>query len=158
MGHHRIHHDNTGQINIKILSVSLSTIGFGGVVFGFSKAGEGAESWTNTVVLTSIVIGLVALVLFTLRQTFMRDPMMNLRVFKYPMYIVGLLLVLSCMIVILSSMSILPMFLQNGMRLSVFATGLMLLPGSALNANVLPLRQLLHTKGRFIKKCCLHIK
>ncbi len=123
---------------IDLLSVALSTIGFGGVVFGFSKAGEGEGGWTNAVVLTSIIIGLAALVLFTLRQKFMRDPMMNLGVFKYPMYIVGLLTVLSCMIIILSSMIILPMYLQNGMKLSAFAAGLMLLPGSALNGILSP--------------------
>ncbi|WP_394239195.1 DHA2 family efflux MFS transporter permease subunit [Niallia oryzisoli] len=123
---------------IDLLSVVLSTIGFGGVVFGFSKAGEGAESFTSTVVVTSIVIGVVALVLFALRQIFMREPMMDLRVLKYPMYNVGLLMVLSCMMIILSSMIILPMFLQNGMRLSAFAAGLMLLPGSALNGILSP--------------------
>ncbi|QIZ08775.1 multidrug efflux MFS transporter [Priestia megaterium] len=123
---------------IDILSVALSTIGFGGVVFGFSKAGEGTEGWTSPVVVTSIIIGLVALVLFTRRQTVMREPMMDLRVFKYPMYNVGLLLVLSSMMIILSSMIILPMFLQNGMSLSPFAAGLMLLPGSALNGILSP--------------------
>jgi len=123
---------------IDLLSVVLSTIGFGGVVFGFSKAGEGAGSITSTVVVTSIVIGVVALVLFALRQIFMREPMMDLRVLKYPMYNVGLLMVLSCMMIILSSMIILPMFLQNGMRLSAFAAGLMLLPGSALNGILSP--------------------
>jgi MFS transporter, DHA2 family, lincomycin resistance protein len=123
---------------IDLLSVVLSTIGFGGVVFGFSKAGEGAEGWTSPVVFTSIVIGLVALVLFTLRQKVMREPMMDLRVFKYPMFNVGLLLVLSCMMIILSTMIILPMFLQNGLRLSAFAVGLMLLPGSALNGILSP--------------------
>lgn len=123
---------------IDLLSVTLSTIGFGGGVFGFSKAGEGEEGWTSAIVLTSIVIGLVALALFTLRQTFMREPMMNLRVFKYPMFLVGLLMVLSCMMIILSSMIILPMYLQNGMRLSAFAAGLMLLPGSALNGILSP--------------------
>ncbi|MEY2193206.1 MDR family MFS transporter [Neobacillus sp. BF23-41] len=123
---------------IDLLSVVLSTIGFGGVVFGFSKAGEGTEGWTSPVVVTSIIIGLVALVLFTRRQTVMREPMMDLRVFKYPMYIVGLLLVLSSMMIILSSMIILPMFLQNGMSLSPFAAGLMLLPGSALNGILSP--------------------
>ncbi|WP_372814155.1 DHA2 family efflux MFS transporter permease subunit [Paenibacillus sp.] len=123
---------------IDLLSVTLSTIGFGGVVFGFSKAGEGEEGWTSAIVVTSIVIGLVALALFTLRQTFMREPMMNLRVFKYPMFLVGLLMVLSCMMIILSSMIILPMYLQNGMRLSAFAAGLMLLPGSALNGILSP--------------------
>lgn len=123
---------------IDLLSIGLSTIGFGGVVFGFSKAGEGAEGWNSPIVVTSIVVGLVALVLFTLRQKAMREPMMDLRVFKYPMYNVGLLLVLSCMMIILSSMIILPMFLQNGMKLSAFTTGLMLLPGSALNGILSP--------------------
>ncbi len=123
---------------IDLLSVILSTIGFGGVVFGFSKAGEGAEGWTGAVVVTSIVIGLVALVLFALRQMFMSEPLMDLRVFKYRMFLVGLLMVLSCMMIILSSMIILPMYLQNGMRLSAFTAGLMLLPGSALNGILSP--------------------
>ncbi|MDQ6598907.1 DHA2 family efflux MFS transporter permease subunit [Bacillus salipaludis] len=123
---------------IDLLSVILSTFGFGGIVFGFSKAGEGAEVWTSPAVVSSIAIGLAALVLFTLRQIFMREPMMDLGVFKYPMYIVGLLMVLSCMMIILSSMIILPMFLQNGMRLSAFTAGLMLLPGSALNGILSP--------------------
>lgn len=123
---------------IDILSIILSTVGFGGVVFGFSKAGEGSEGWSSAVVITSIVVGLVALVLFILRQNFMRDPMMNLSVFKYPMYVVGLLMVLSCMLIIMSSMIILPMYLQTGAGLSVFAAGLMLLPGSALNGILSP--------------------
>ncbi|HZG57921.1 DHA2 family efflux MFS transporter permease subunit [Paenibacillus sp.] len=123
---------------IDLLSVALSTIGFGGVVFGFSKAGEGAEGWSSPVVLATIVTGVVALLLFVLRQLSMREPMMNLRVFKFPMFIVGLLLVLSCMMIMLSTMIILPMYLQNGMALSAFAAGLMLLPGSALNGFLSP--------------------
>lgn len=123
---------------IDLLSVLLSTIGFGGVVFGFSKAGEGVESWNSPAVVSFIIIGLTALVLFILRQLFMREPMMDLGVFKYPMYNVGLLLVLSCMMIILSSMIILPLFLQNGMKLSAFTAGLMLLPGSALNGILSP--------------------
>ncbi|WP_274362964.1 DHA2 family efflux MFS transporter permease subunit [Paenibacillus thermotolerans] len=133
--------DNVTEVTrprIDLLSVALSTIGFGGVVFGFSKAGEGEEGWTSTVVLASIVIGLIAIVLFALRQAFMREPVMNLRVFKYPMFIVGLLMVLSCMMIILSSMIILPMYLQKGLGLSAFAAGLMLLPGSALNGFLSP--------------------
>jgi MFS transporter, DHA2 family, lincomycin resistance protein len=123
---------------IDLISGVLSTLGFGGIVFGFSKAGEGTAGWTNPVVVISIIIGLVALVLFTLRQKAMREPMMDLRVFKYPMYNVGLLLVLTCMMIILSTMIILPMYLQNGMRLSAFTAGLMLLPGSALNGILSP--------------------
>ncbi|TCP57898.1 DHA2 family lincomycin resistance protein-like MFS transporter [Tumebacillus sp. BK434] len=123
---------------IDLLSVILSTIGFGGVVFGFSKAGEGAGGWGSTLVLASIIVGLVALVLFTLRQIWMRDPMLNLGVFKYPMYILGLLMVLSCMLIMMSSMIILPLFLQKGIMLSAFTTGLIMLPGSVLNGILSP--------------------
>jgi MFS transporter, DHA2 family, lincomycin resistance protein len=123
---------------IDLISVVLSTIGFGGVVFGFSKAGEGEQGWGSMIVVASIVIGLIGIVLFALRQVTMREPMLNLRVFKYPMFIVGLLMVLSCMMIILSSMITLPLYLQNGMKLSAFTAGLMLLPGSALNGILSP--------------------
>ena len=122
---------------IDLLSVLLSTIGFGGVVFGFSKAGEGSEGWSSMVVITSIVIGLVTLVLFILRQN-MSDPMLNLSVFKYPMYVIGMLLIMSCMLISMSSTIILPMFLQTGKGLSVLITGLMLLPGSVLSGLIQP--------------------
>src|SRR5690606_34469831 len=98
---------------IDLLSVLLSTIGFGGVVFGFSKAGEGSEGWSSMVVIISIAIGLVALLFFILRQN-MSNPMLNLRVFKYPMYVIGMLLIMSCMLISMSSTIILPMFLQTG--------------------------------------------
>ncbi|MCZ8534865.1 DHA2 family efflux MFS transporter permease subunit [Psychrobacillus psychrodurans] len=123
---------------IDVFSVLLSTIGFGGVVFGFSKAGEGEAGWGSMVVITSIIIGLIALFFFVLRQNSMKDPMLNLRVFKFPMYVVGLLLVMMSMLIIMSSMIILPMFLQTGAGLSVFIAGLMLLPGSALNGLLSP--------------------
>ena len=133
--------ENVTQVTrprIDLLSVVLSTIGFGGIVFGFSKAGEGDGGWSSPVVVASLAVGVVAIVLFAARQLTMKEPMMNLRVFKYPMFIVGLMMVLSCMMIILSSMIILPLYLQDGMGLSAFAAGLMLLPGSALNGFMSP--------------------
>lgn len=128
------------KLSIDSLSVIFSTIGFGGIVFGFSNAGEGPEGWTSPVVIISIIVGLVALVLFILRQIFMQNPLLNLRVFKYPMFIVGMIMVLASMRIFLSTMIILPMYLQNqnGLGLSTLAAGLMLLPGSALNGILSP--------------------
>lgn len=128
------------KLRIDPLSVLLSTIGFGGVVFGFSMAGEGSEGWTGPVVMTSIAVGLVAIVLFILRQIFMKQPLLNLRVFKHPMYTVGVILVVMCMMIFMSTMIILPMYLQNqnGLGLSTLIAGLMLLPGSALNGILSP--------------------
>ncbi|PAD20888.1 MDR family MFS transporter [Terribacillus saccharophilus] len=128
------------KLRIDPLSVTFSTIGFGGIVYGFSMAGEGSEGWTGPIVMTSIGIGFVALVLFILRQIFMKQPLLNLRVFKFPMYIVGVILVVMSMVIFMSTMIILPMYLQNqnGLGLSTLAAGLMLLPGSALNGILSP--------------------
>jgi DHA2 family lincomycin resistance protein-like MFS transporter len=128
------------KLRIDPLSVTLSTLGFGGVVFGFSMAGEGSEGWTSPVVLTSIIVGLVALILFILHQIFMKQPLLNLRIFKYPMYIVGVIMVVACMMIFMSTMIILPMYLQNknGLGLPTLVAGLMLLPGSALNGILSP--------------------
>ncbi|WP_028530795.1 DHA2 family efflux MFS transporter permease subunit [Paenibacillus sp. HW567] len=120
-----------------LLSIVLSSVGFGGVVFGFSSAGE-AEGWGSPKVIIAIAIGVIALVLFVIRQNTMKQPMINLRAFKYPMFVVGVLMVFICMMVILSSMLILPMYLQQGQGYSAFKAGLLLLPGGFINGLMSP--------------------
>jgi DHA2 family lincomycin resistance protein-like MFS transporter len=123
---------------IDVLSVVLSTLGFGGVVFGFSSAGEGPEGWSSPKVIIFILVGIVSLVLFCLRQLKMEQPMINLRAFRYPMFTIGVVLVFICMMVILSSMLLLPLYLQGGMVLSAFVAGLILLPGGVINGLLSP--------------------
>ena len=121
---------------IDILSIVLSTIGFGGVVYGFSSAGGGG--WGEPIVIISISVGTLALLTFIIRQLKMSQPMLNLRAFHYPMFVVGLLLVLACMMIILSSMILLPLYLQTSLALSTFAAGLLLLPGGIINGLLSP--------------------
>lgn len=120
---------------IDFLSAILSTVGFGSIVFGFSHAGEAGGGWSSPLVLTLIIIGVIALVLFVFRQN-NDQPLLNLRVFKYPMFVIGTSLVMMCMVIVMSTMIVLPMFLQTGAGLSVFVAGLMLLPGSVLNGTL----------------------
>jgi MFS transporter, DHA2 family, lincomycin resistance protein len=122
---------------IDIFSIVLSTIGFGGIVYGFSSAGEGG-GWGSSNVIFAIAIGVVALVAFSIRQVKMDKPMLNLSAFKYPMFVIGLLLILVCMMVMLSAMMILPLYLQTSLALSTFAAGLMLLPGGIINGILSP--------------------
>ncbi|CAM4520515.1 DHA2 family efflux MFS transporter permease subunit [Paenibacillus xylanexedens] len=126
---------------IDVLSIILSTLGFGGIVYGFSSAGghgDGGGGWTSPVVVATLVIGVLSLLLFSIRQLRMKQPMMDLRVFRYPMFTVGLILVFICMMIILSSMLILPMYLQQGMAVTALTAGLVLLPGSLLNGFLSP--------------------
>lgn len=53
---------------IDILSVVFSTIGFGGIVYGFSSAGGSEGGFANTTVLVTILIGILSIILFTFRH------------------------------------------------------------------------------------------
>lgn len=122
---------------IDVISIILSTFGFGGIVFGFSNAGEGG-GWGSSTVIISLVVGVVGLLLFSIRQLTLKQPTLNLRAFKYPMFVVGLLMIIVGMMVILSSMILLPLYLQTSLSLSTFAAGLMLLPGGIINGILSP--------------------
>lgn len=121
---------------IDVPSIILSTIGFGGIVYGFSIVGE--QGWSNAIVLSSIIVGLIALFLFAVRQFNMDIPMIDLRVFKYPMFTLGLITVFITFMVIMSSMILLPLYLQTGLALAAFSAGLVLLPGGVLNGIMSP--------------------
>ena len=130
--------DGHTKPKIDILSIILSTIGFGGIVYGFSNAGEGG-GWGSLEVIISIAIGLIALILFAILQVRSEQPMMNLGAFKYPMFVIGLVLVIMIMMVMLSSMILLPLYLQNVLALSTFTAGLLLLPGGLINGLLSPI-------------------
>lgn len=129
---------NITKPKIDLLSIILSTIGFGGIVFGFSSAGEGSGGWTSPKVIASLIVGVAALILFGWHQLRMKQPMINLRAFKYPMFTVGVVMVFISMMIILSSMLVLPLFLQGGFGKSAFYAGLIMLPGGIINGLMSP--------------------
>lgn len=69
---------------IDVSSILLSTIGFGGLIFALSTMAEVAIS--SPKVWAPLVVGIIALLSFGIRQNKMAQPMVNLRVFKYPMF------------------------------------------------------------------------
>nr|WP_106781336.1 MDR family MFS transporter [Lysinibacillus timonensis] len=128
--------ENVSEIQptkLDVVSFILSTIGFGGVVYGFSISGE-LGTFMTTEVYFAVGIGLLALILFAIRQLKLETPMLNLKVFKYPMYTLGLLIILALMMTLLSVMVLLPIYLQNVLLLVPMIAGLLLLPGGVVNA------------------------
>lgn len=132
------------KVSIDAVSVVLSTIGFGGVVYGFSVSGD--AGWTSTTVLGSIIIGFAALLIFAIRQTKMETPMLNLIAFKYPLFVLGVFMTFITFFNMLSMLVILPMYMQMALLIAAFTTGLILLPGSLLNCILAP------TIGRLFDK------
>jgi MFS transporter, DHA2 family, lincomycin resistance protein len=118
---------------IDILSIILSTIGFGGLVFGFSLAGEENVGWSSWTVLSVLLAGVTSMSLFVIRQLSIKEPILNVRVFKYPMFIMGIGLTLLSNMIIFSSNLLLPMYMQRGLGFTSAEAGLLLLPGGIIN-------------------------
>ncbi|WP_460321612.1 DHA2 family efflux MFS transporter permease subunit [Paenibacillus sp. YSY-4.3] len=125
------------QVSIDALSVILSTIGFGGVVYGVSVAGS--LGWTSMTVISMMAVGLLALILFAVRQTKMDSPMLNLKAFRYPLFVLGVIMSFVTFFNMLSMLVVLPMYMQMALLVAAFATGLILLPGSLLNCVLAPM-------------------
>lgn len=124
---------------VDVISIVLSTIGFGGLVFGFSNAGEGESGWTDPGVYLTIAAGFAALGIFVWRQLRLKEPMLDMRAFKSPMFSLTTVLLIIMMMTMFSTMIILPLYLQGGLALTAFAAGLALLPGGLLNGAMSPI-------------------
>ncbi|MFC3040849.1 MDR family MFS transporter [Virgibacillus xinjiangensis] len=123
---------------VDVLSLVFSTIGFGSIVYGFSSAGEEETGFLSPDVYGFIIFGVVGITLFTVRQLKLEDPVIDLRVFKYPMFTHGIFMFLIIMMTMFSSEIILPIFMQGPLALSAATAGLLLLPGSILNGIMSP--------------------
>lgn len=122
---------------IDFSSVALSTMGFGGLIYALATMAE--KAFTSPTVWAPLLVGIIALILFGIRQMKMEQPMVNLRVFKYPMFTLGTLMMFLGILMILSTGILLPMYLKGALLLSAMAAGLLLLPGNAVNVIMSPI-------------------
>lgn len=131
----------TETTNPKIdpISLLLSTIGFGGIVYGFSSSGEGNGAWSSNEVLISIAIGVTALILFTWRQLTISQPLLDLRTFKYNIFRLSTVIMMIIMMAMFSAMMLLPIFLQNALGYSPLKAGFVMLPGGIVMGIMSPI-------------------
>ncbi|MCH4011954.1 MAG: DHA2 family efflux MFS transporter permease subunit [Furfurilactobacillus sp.] len=116
------------------ISIFASTIGFSGIVLGASFASD--AGWISVKVLVPLIIGLLSLIIFTIRQSNIKYPILNLVVFRSEPFAVGTLLVMLDFGLILASMYLFPMYLQRVIGLPIGLTGIAMLPGGIVNAAV----------------------
>lgn len=132
--------DNISDLSrpkIDILSLVFSTVGFGGIVYALATLAEASIS--DAKVWLPLVVGVIALILFITRQFKMESPMINLRVFKYPMFALGTVLMFFNLFMILSVAILIPLYLKSVLGFAALAAGLLMLPGNALNIVMSPI-------------------
>lgn len=121
---------------IDLVSIVLSTLGFGGVLFGICSIEN--YGFFNVVVFGSLLIGLFSLAAFSWRQFSLEMPMLELRVFSYPMFALGTVVMFITFMLPFAVNIILPTYMQSVMGLSTLAAGLALLPGCFFNVVATP--------------------
>ena len=120
----------TNPIKVDVLSVLLSTIGFGGILFGFSEAGN--KGWISNEVVLSLMMGALGLALFIWRQLVSKNPLLDLRTFTYNMFSLTSIISILVTIVMYADMMLLPLYLQNTRGFTPLESGLLLFPGALL--------------------------
>ncbi|GGA40364.1 DHA2 family efflux MFS transporter permease subunit [Paenibacillus physcomitrellae] len=132
------------KAKLEYLSVILSTLGFGGILYGFSEAGS--NGWDSAEVIVSIVVGAVSLILFVWRQFVAEKPLLEVRVFKYNMYSLTTVINVIVTMAMYAGMILLPIYLQTIRGFSPLESGLLLLPGSILMGIMSPITGIIFDK------------
>jgi DHA2 family lincomycin resistance protein-like MFS transporter len=120
---------------LDVFSLALSTVGFGGLLYGINELCSSSSGLSTGA--AALAAGAAALVAFVVRQLKVPDPLLDVRVFRSPMFSLGMLLITLTYVIMFANYVLMPMFMQSVIGLSVFATGLAVLPGGIIGA-VLP--------------------
>lgn len=122
---------------LDILSFVLSCIGLGSLLYGISLAGD--TGWSNSIVWITCVIGIVILLMFSLRQLRLKEPLLELRVFKSRTFAVTTVIVSIIFMTMIGSEILLPIFTQKILGYSALQSGLVLLPGAIVLGIISPI-------------------
>lgn len=115
---------------LDLISTGESTIGFGAVLYSFSIIGNSGR--LSLLSLFSFIIGLTFVYLFLKRQTKIKHPLIELRVFQNNNFNIATGLSALSNIILLGIELVIPMYLQNVHEVSALISGLVLLPGAVL--------------------------
>lgn len=113
---------------LEVISLILSSLGFGGLLIGVINIGT--YTIANPLAYIPILIGLISLVLFVIRQIKVEDPLLDLRVFKVRNFTISIILICIVYMAMTSATMILSIYIQSARGMSAMVPGIVMLPGS----------------------------
>lgn len=125
------------EVTLDKFSLVLSSVGFGGLLYGFSVAGD--EGWTSWIVVTTLFFGTTGLVWFILRQLKLDQPLLEFRIYKYPMFALASAISIVLSAAMFSGMILTPLYVQTIRGFSPLDSGLLMLPGALVMAVMSPI-------------------
>lgn len=122
---------------VDVLSIILSSFGFGGLLYGFTCAGN--YGWQDSSTLISLGAGVLMLVLFITRQLRLKHPMLEFRVFKYSIFPLAVAVGMITFMGLIGVETLVPLYMQNMRDFTAFEAGLAILPGALITGFMSPI-------------------
>ncbi|MFW2588638.1 MDR family MFS transporter [Sagittula sp. SSi028] len=116
---------------LDVVSVPLSALGFGALVYGLSTIGE-SHADASIPVWLPVLVGLVTIAVFARRQLRLGPQgraLLDLRTFGNRVFTVSVVMMGFCMMALFGMIILLPIYMQNVIGMAPLAAGLALLPG-----------------------------
>lgn len=131
------------DVSLDVLSVALSSVGFGALLYGLSEVGSAGVSGISVV---AMVVGAVALVFFFRRQVKLDEPMLNVRVLLNRRFLVSTIIVMLVQASLMAGSILLPIFIQDDLGFSATASGVIMLPAAIIMGIMSPVSGTLFDK------------
>lgn len=131
---------NVGEIKkrkLDVVSVIESTLGFGGLLYGFSAAGS--YGWVHPLTLAPLIVGIVFLLIFIRRQLRLETPLLELRVLQSNVFAYATIIGMIINAALIAGTIITPIYLQNVLRFTAMQSGLVMLPGAIIMGIMSPI-------------------
>nr|WP_279588545.1 DHA2 family efflux MFS transporter permease subunit [Microbacterium endophyticum] len=123
------------RVRIDILSVLLSVLAFGGLIYGLSEFGNETKGVSTMSPLIPVLVGALSLAAFVFRQLYLQrtnEALIDLRIFASSAFTRALIMMAVMNAILFGSLTLLPLYIQDGLGLSPLQSGLIVLPGGLL--------------------------
>ncbi|CAH0125680.1 Riboflavin transporter RibZ [Arthrobacter sp. Bi83] len=123
------------------VSVVLSAIGFGGLVFGLSHIGETEAGISSPTSWAPLALGAAGIALFILRQLQLQRTdraLLDLRTFTSSGFTLAIAVIAIYTTIWFGTLTLLPIYTQNVLELDALTTGLLMLPGGLVMGVLAP--------------------
>ncbi|WP_039944395.1 DHA2 family efflux MFS transporter permease subunit [Thermicanus aegyptius] len=122
---------------LDLFGVVTSTIGLGGLLYAFSRAGS--IGWGSGEVKWTIAVSVIVLIFFVWQQLTTKHPLLELKVFKYDVFLLTNVIGALINMAMMGAMVLLPIYLQSIRGFTPIEAGLLLLPGALLMGIMSPI-------------------
>ncbi|WP_028777493.1 DHA2 family efflux MFS transporter permease subunit [Shimazuella kribbensis] len=118
-----------------------STIGFSTLLYGIGLVPE--KGWGHDEVLFFVGVGSVSLLIFIAIEWVKKNPMLDLRLLKIPVFTVAQIITSLTSVILFVPLFLFPIFLENIAGLTALQTGLLLLPQALITGLMMPVAGML---------------